>query len=596
MRSSVATALLGGVLITLLGVSAAAAAPLSELESSCALRTSTGAGPVRYRICSAKVPSFDGTPLDTTLTLPARRPRRPLPLVVLLHGLLSSKGEYISETRDGTGPDRGADAYKTVHWNNVWFASRGYAVLDYSARGNGDSGGQLDLASKDVEVRDTRYLTGLLADDRGLVPIASRRMALIGGSYGGGQAWLAATTRPGTRGQFGQWRSPGGRLVRIAALLPGFTWTDLLYSIAPNGQQSSADAPNPLIADSPLGVVKQSIVSGFIVTGNTKFSSQIYGWLARASAGEPYDAGSDPILADAVRGLTYDRSAYFQDDFFNALRKRRQRNIPVFAAQGWTDPIFHPIEVIRMYRRLRSIRPHYPIKVYFGDMEHLTALDKVDEFAYYHGLGNRFIDHYLRRRPRRAPRFDVRAAVSNCDPKRFGPVLTAPRLDGLATSQRNFELGGPQTAISPLADPRGIVADPVAASELHGRGCITTTLPPTPGVATYTVPIQSPFTMVGLPRLSLRFTTTAPDVQLNSRLWDVAPDGTQTLVTRGARRDVLAAGTRSESYELFGNAWRFEAGHRLMLEIAPDDGPYLRPDNEPAVVSVADAELTLPVR
>src|SRR3954469_15514152 len=61
-----------------------------------------------YRICEGKLASFDGTPLDATLTVPmaARRP----PLVVFLHGLLSDKREYLSATRDG------ADSYKTVHW------------------------------------------------------------------------------------------------------------------------------------------------------------------------------------------------------------------------------------------------------------------------------------------------------------------------------------------------------------------------------------------------------------------------------------------------------------------------------------------------
>ena len=32
---------------------------------------------------------------------------RGLPLIVFLHGLLNSKGEYLSKTRAGTGPDLG---------------------------------------------------------------------------------------------------------------------------------------------------------------------------------------------------------------------------------------------------------------------------------------------------------------------------------------------------------------------------------------------------------------------------------------------------------------------------------------------------------
>ena len=38
--------------------------------------------------------------------------------------------------------------YKTVELNNVWYATRGYAVLNYTARGHGESGGQIGLASK----------------------------------------------------------------------------------------------------------------------------------------------------------------------------------------------------------------------------------------------------------------------------------------------------------------------------------------------------------------------------------------------------------------------------------------------------------------
>ena len=90
-----------------------------------------------------------------------------------------------------------------------------------------------------------------------------------------------------------------------------------------------------------------------------------------------------------------------------------------------------------------------------------------------------------------------------------------------------------------------------------------------------------------MPRLSLRYRALAPDVQLNARLWDVAPGGTQTLVTRGAYRAVAPnlAGDSAE-YDLFGNHWRFEPGHRLMLEVTADDSPYLRRDNFPAVATI----------
>src|SRR5205085_1439241 len=140
---------------------------------------------------------------------------------------------------------------------------------------------------------------------------------------------------------------------------------------------------------------------------------------ARVNAGEPYDNPPDPVITEAKQALTKDRSAYYQDGYFAALRQHRVRRVPVLAGEGWTDPIFPPIEALRMYRRLRQVSPGYPIELYFGDFEHLTALAKVPDLARLHALGNRLFDRYLRGR-RTHPRFDVRATVTDCNPKVLG--------------------------------------------------------------------------------------------------------------------------------------------------------------------------------
>jgi len=562
----------------------ASAAPLDDLLGSCQERTSPDG--VAHSICTAPVATFDGTPLDTTLTLPARAPRRGLPLVVFLHGFLTDKAEYLSETAAGTGPDRGGSAYKTVRWNNVWFASRGYAVLNYSARGQGSSGGQVGLASRELEVRDTHHLTGLLVDDRRL-RLRPRRVAVLGSSYGGGQAWLLLTTRGDGVRQYGSWRSPGGRLVRIAAVVPQFTWTNLLQALLPNGRET----------DTPLGIGKLSVVDGLTASANTKLPPETLAWTARLNAGEPYDDPADPIIPAAKRALTVERSASHQHGFFDALAagRRRQRAVPVLAAQGWTDPIFPAGEAVRLYRRLRSARRGYPVKLYLGDFEHLTAAVKLPEFRYFHRMGNRLLDRYVRGKRRLGVRFDARSAPTLCDSAAFGPVLAVRRFGRLAPDRLTLELGGPRVLQSPLVDPRGPATDPVGVSTALGRGCVTTDLPATAGIATYDVRLERPFTLVGMPRLRLRYRTPAPDVQLNSRLWDMAPDGRQTLVTRGAYRAVRPdpAGAAA-GYPLFGNHWRFEAGHTLRLEVTSVDSPYLRLDNFPSLTTLDDAVLVLP--
>src|SRR4051794_10618759 len=268
-------------------------------------------------VCSAKVPSFDGTLLDATLTVPPGR-ARPRPLIVFLHGLLADKKEYLS----------GGEPYKTIHWNNRWFAERGYVVLNYSARGHGDSGGEIELASRHVEVRDTRFLVGQLVD-QGLVD--PRRMAVLGSSYGGGQAWLLMTTREGDRGEYGTWRSPRGKPISLAAVVPQYTWTDLVQSLVPNGRATGA---------SPVGVPKVTLIDGFLASAGSRLPSYAYRWLSRTTAGEPYEG--DPVIAEAIHALSVDRSAWYQDGYFARLRAGRQRPVPVFAAQGLTDPVFSP--------------------------------------------------------------------------------------------------------------------------------------------------------------------------------------------------------------------------------------------------------------
>src|SRR5215207_6612836 len=79
------------------------------------------------RICTAQVPSFDGTPLDVDLTLPEDGGGSH-PLIVLLHGFGNDKREWQSLDDRGDGADK-------LRWNSHCFASHGFYVLTYTARG-----------------------------------------------------------------------------------------------------------------------------------------------------------------------------------------------------------------------------------------------------------------------------------------------------------------------------------------------------------------------------------------------------------------------------------------------------------------------------
>src|SRR5690606_21996373 len=82
--------------------------------------------------------------LDTTFYLPrSASAENPVPAILLAHGFGGTKHSVASDAGD--------------------FADRGYAVLTWSARGFGESGGEIHLNSPDYEIRDAQRLIDWLA-------------------------------------------------------------------------------------------------------------------------------------------------------------------------------------------------------------------------------------------------------------------------------------------------------------------------------------------------------------------------------------------------------------------------------------------------
>src|SRR4051795_13574597 len=157
----------------------------------------------------ARIPSFDGVPLDVDVFLPATGDG-PFPTIAMLHGFAGSKAD--------------AEAGGTASTSNAsFYARRGYAVLVPTARGFGRScgvpasrtpdcaRGWLHLADQRFEVRDVQQLLGLLVDQGVARPDA---LGATGTSYGGGQTLMLAMLRNRIvlpTGALAPWTSPAGR-------------------------------------------------------------------------------------------------------------------------------------------------------------------------------------------------------------------------------------------------------------------------------------------------------------------------------------------------------------------------------------------------
>ena len=564
------------------------------------------------RECSGLAESWDGVPLDTTVLLPPGR-AKDLPLVALVHGFGNSKYEYL---------DPASEAYTG---NAFTWARRGYAVLTHTARGLwGSCGtpesrlaspqacadGYIHLADVRFEVRDTQELIGELVD-QGIADVD--RIGATGDSYGGGQSLMMAALRdrimlPG--GSYAPWRSPDGTPIQLAAAAPVIPWTDLVTAAAPNGSVSSTRPTSRVRATTPVGVEKASVVNaifaaaqfavgpgqpigepfvpgrpmGFLAPAGLDPEADVGGWVTRTSQGEPYD---DEYAQSIVNLLA---------DYHSAIYLKADRPpAPLFLSAGLTDDLFPADETLRFANRTHAKFPGSPLGVMLGDFGHQRASNKPAERERLVAAIDEWFAHYVQGDSEK-PSQGVEATTQRCP--RDGPAgrtFRAPSFAELARRKRSRRFTESTTITSAGGDPEVASAiDPVAGM---GDGCVQTQRSEAPGTARYELKPagRKALTLIGAPRLRARLGLggAEPGIpQLDARLWDVAPDGTQQLVARGLYRPVEGR----NRWELHPNGWRFRRGHAAELELLGQDAPYARPSNGTFEVGVERLRVTLPTR
>src|SRR5215217_1007066 len=273
-------------------------------DATCTVQPSAG----NIRLCSGQTATWDGTGIDVNVILPpapASGPDGPYPTIGNFHGWGGSK-IGINEQTQGWAED-------------------GYAIFSMSDRGWGNSCGGADteklvppkctegynhLMDTRIEVRDAQYLISVLADEGVAQP---QKIGTTGYSYGGGMSMALAALRDRTMipdGSLVPWTSPEGTPMAIAAAVPQWPWTDLAYSLMPNGRTLDyvADAPyRGPDGKAPIGILKTSFVAGLYGLGaassnyappGTDPDADLTTWYALVNSGEPYD--SKPLANDIV--------------------------------------------------------------------------------------------------------------------------------------------------------------------------------------------------------------------------------------------------------------------------------------------------------
>lgn len=530
--------------------------------------------------------------IDTRLYRPDNATRRhPQPAVLMTHGFGLTKASA-----------------EVVH-TAKFLASHGYAVLTYTAQGFGQSTGCVSLQSRTYDVKDARQLITKVLERKRWVRHDRKGaiVGMVGGSYGGGiQANLAESDH------------------RIRAIAPFRTWNTLQYSLDPNNYVVPGDPTGFTHERHEQGVYKKVWTSAFFASGQSQtgdgdpscfqdsggggdagfpcggFRTEVCQTFAHVSATGDGSAEDRALLADSSATTDID-----------------DLTVPTLLVQGQSDTLFNLNDAVATYTALR--RRDVPVQMIWNAGGHGGYGTAPGECEMFDGGGGpwrsfddcylplrvlKFLDHWLRGKGRAGPGFSFfrdwvkydghGATNAYASTRRFplsgGTVFTLDGTDALKT-------GGPaayETADVTLVNPPG--GTPAAYTETpnfsgpDSSPHVDQEPSDVPGqFASFT---SSPFgratVSVGVPEVRLQLSHTAPtDLVLYAKVWDVAPDGSATLIHRLAApaRIPSAALDDPVRIKLLGFAHRFARGHSVRLTLCTTDEAYYN-NQSPDTVTV----------
>ncbi|WSQ40711.1 CocE/NonD family hydrolase [Streptomyces sp. NBC_01224] len=468
------------------------------------------------------------------------------------------------------------------------FASRGYVGLVYSGLGFGKSGCLITLDDPAIDGKAAAGLIDFLAgtraaDDGTRADYVTRdgegdpRVGMIGGSYGGAVQMATAAVDH-----------------RVDALVPLITWNDLAYALAPNNTGTRKG-----VSSDTAGVFKWQWTNGFYLLGEGQT-------ILNASL-DPSRFGSltclhfAPQACDTIRLLNSgrypaDRTAAMLDyarsvspvDYLSRVKA------PTLLVQGQADSLFNLNEATATYRILKA--QGTTTKMIWQAWGHSggQAPGELDlgkgnlETSY---VGQRVLawfDRYLQHEKNTdtGPEF----AYYRDWKSGYGTAAAVPGLsqkmylsgDGKLVDNRSKVTRGSRQYANWLV--------PTSHSESSLAGLIGLPDPePYDIKGTYlgwsSAPLTSAVDVVGAPKATLKVVSpktervqnsgdAADKLVLFAKVYDVAPDGTRTLVNRLVSPVRVPDVTRSFAVQLPGIVHRYEAGHRLEFVIAASDSAY----------------------
>lgn len=463
-------------------------------------------------------------------------------------------------------------------------ASHGYAVLSYSGLGFGGSGCKITLDDRAHDGRAGSQLVSYLGSLDWIKHDGpdDPRVGMIGNSYGGGIQYAVAGVDP-----------------RVDAIVPMITWNNMAYSIAPNntgllhGVTYSKAGPG-IAKEVWLPELFAAGIASVVQHGNTDPTRIL-------ACG-----GFIEIVCPAVTELMLNE--YFANNLYAFAAERSVANhirdirCPTLLMQGENDTLFDLQEAVATYRALRA--QGTPVKMVWQSWGHNLEVPVRGEWIQGHGMlqtyeGQRvyaWFNRYLKGEDvPTGPNFayfrdwvpfdgngpdTVQYAAANQYPVGHTVTYYASGSSSLVAEQSEVTSG--QTTYANLLGPV-----PLSYSEIsdvqHQKPF--SEIPPTDLPGSYahwtSPPLDHDLDVAGVPtatlHLSAPVTSSAmpgTELELFVKLYDVAADGTVTLLHRLVSAVRVADPSKPLNVQLPGIVHRFAKGDRLELVVAATDSAY----------------------
>jgi putative CocE/NonD family hydrolase len=452
-----------------------------------------------------------------------------------------------------------------------FFATRGMVGAVVDVRGTGGSGGNLEgNFFSPREARDSFNVIEYL----GTQAWSSGKVGMAGGSYVGITQYLAAEQRP----------------PHLAAITPAVAISDLYREGYTHG-----GVPN-LFFDAQYVAVQ-----GVPGAAGANTDPMLLEETLRAKAGQ-----------SAVGTIAFDYLARPNDDAFyrdrSPIYNADAIEVPALILGGWRDGLLRGSP--EMYQRL-SRRKGVETRLYVDPCTHkgcgppLAPLTQGKDLYDASALVFEFLQRHLLgvKTPDRPP---VEYYVQGRD-----GYATAESWPPPATRVERLELGAGELAPQARAGTEEFVTNPVAgftmAFDRFGTVAASPYVPADQrlegphGLTFRTAALEKPMTLAGPLALHLVAASTAPDTDWHVKLADVAPDGSESIITDGALRASHRALDPQKStllrpyhphtdpqpiepnrfyeyeIEIWPTAHELAPGHRLQLRLTSTDLPTHMP-------------------